>query len=92
MKPIFVIHCANEEPCPVRNDVIAKNAHWSKYEAEAHLTHLDRPNETSWAKVLERTHPEEFARYKGTAKPAPCGPHQIVEYRPVNARCWPVQS
>ena len=84
MASIFVVHCKGGEPCRYPLDEgLWVNFTWNRPSAENDLKRLDSPTEAQGALFLQRNDPNAFARWKGSIKPSKCGPHKVIEYRPV---------
>lgn len=87
MDSIWVVVCDNGRRCTQWLDRgFWENTAWNKEDAESHLMELDSPAATEWAKELNAKNPEAFAKCqaKGIFRMKECGPHKIVEYRPID--------
>lgn len=81
---IWVVICGDGNRCrrPL-DDGFWENAADDRESANQSKRELDFPLSTAKAQSLKSQNPKAYKAYIRIAKPEPCGPHSVVEYRPV---------
>lgn len=97
MATLYVLHCSNGRPCRHGLDEGRwANATQVRATAEDDRLRLDEPTRCQAARCLEELEAKDdspdwlrpakhsFAVLKHKLRPAPCGPHRVVKYRPIS--------